>query len=228
MKNKFKILFIVFSVLLISTSPVIAAESNIDANSLTEFALFNWDIFHWFSPAPADVKDMCIENETFKHTYSNGTVDVKNNYYVKFHLNSPSDNSLNVKVISYDKNGKKIDTTEETITGSEGDYRISINPSAEIKKSNVIISSGDDVVFNKNTSFIESTTDEKVDQPVEEPKDTSSSSSGATYVASSKSGKFHYPSCEWGQKISSKNKVVFHSRDEAINSGYSPCQVCGP
>ena len=57
---------------------------------------------------------------------------------------------------------------------------------------------------------------------------SSSSSSGATYWASSSSGKFHNPSCEWAQKISSKNKVVFHSRDEAINSGYQPCSVCNP
>ena len=58
--------------------------------------------------------------------------------------------------------------------------------------------------------------------------DSSSSSSGSTYWASSSSGKFHNPSCEWAQKISSKNKVVFHSRDEAISSGYQPCSVCNP
>ncbi len=57
---------------------------------------------------------------------------------------------------------------------------------------------------------------------------SSSSSSGQTYWASSNSNKFHYPGCEWAQKISGKNKVVFHSRDEALNSGYQPCQVCGP
>ncbi|MEE0943349.1 MAG: Ada metal-binding domain-containing protein [Methanobrevibacter sp.] len=57
---------------------------------------------------------------------------------------------------------------------------------------------------------------------------SSSSSSGDTYWASSSSGKFHKPSCEWAQKISSKNKVVFHSRDEAISSGYQPCSVCSP
>ena len=57
---------------------------------------------------------------------------------------------------------------------------------------------------------------------------SSGSSSGATYWASSSSGKFHNPSCEWAQKISGKNKVVFHSRDEAISSGYQPCSVCSP
>lgn len=57
---------------------------------------------------------------------------------------------------------------------------------------------------------------------------SSSSSSGQTYWASSNSNKFHYPGCEWAQKISSKNKVVFNSREEALNSGYRPCEVCGP
>ena len=65
------------------------------------------------------------------------------------------------------------------------------------------------------------------DKPVEK-KTTSSSSSGSTYWASSNSDKFHKPSCEWAQKISSKNKVVFHSKDEAISSGYQPCSVCNP
>lgn len=61
-------------------------------------------------------------------------------------------------------------------------------------------------------------------------KDTSSKSTGSSskYVASSQSGKFHTPGCEWAGKISSKNKVVFSSRDEAISRGYSPCKVCSP
>lgn len=57
---------------------------------------------------------------------------------------------------------------------------------------------------------------------------SSSSSDSSTYWASSNSGKFHDPSCEWAQKISSKNKVVFNSRNEAIANGYAPCEVCNP
>ncbi len=63
---------------------------------------------------------------------------------------------------------------------------------------------------------------------LDDTSSSSSSSSGDTYWASSSSGKFHNPSCEWAQKISGKNKVVFHSRDEAISSGYQPCSVCNP
>lgn len=57
---------------------------------------------------------------------------------------------------------------------------------------------------------------------------TPSSSSSQTYWASANSDKFHNPSCEWAQKISGKNKIVFNSRDEALNNGYQPCEVCNP
>ena len=54
------------------------------------------------------------------------------------------------------------------------------------------------------------------------------SSSGAVYWASEESDKFHKPSCEWAQKISDYNKIVYHSRQEAINDGRVPCHVCYP
>lgn len=57
---------------------------------------------------------------------------------------------------------------------------------------------------------------------------SSSSSSSQTFWASKNSDKFHDPSCEWAQKISGKNKVVFNSRDKAISAGYRPCEVCNP
>lgn len=48
------------------------------------------------------------------------------------------------------------------------------------------------------------------------------------YVASKRSTKFHRPGCMWAEKISPKNRVVFKSRDEALNKGLSPCRVCYP
>lgn len=57
---------------------------------------------------------------------------------------------------------------------------------------------------------------------------SSSSSSGVTYVASSKSDKFHYPSCSAANKIKDYNKLTFSSRDDAISAGYSPCGICSP
>lgn len=58
--------------------------------------------------------------------------------------------------------------------------------------------------------------------------DDESSSSSSEYWASAKSDKFHDPSCEWAQKISSKNKIVYDSREDAIADGKVPCSVCNP
>ena len=45
---------------------------------------------------------------------------------------------------------------------------------------------------------------------------------------SSKSNKFHRPSCQYVQRIKPGNVVGFRSRDEAIGMGYVPCKVCRP
>ena len=49
-----------------------------------------------------------------------------------------------------------------------------------------------------------------------------------TYIGNTNSHKFHHPSCKYGVKISEKNKITFSSRDEAINQGYAPCNICNP
>ena len=48
------------------------------------------------------------------------------------------------------------------------------------------------------------------------------------YYGSAKSNKYHLPSCPWAQKISSDNRVVFKTKDEAAAKGYVPCKVCKP
>ena len=48
------------------------------------------------------------------------------------------------------------------------------------------------------------------------------------YVGSSKSNKYHYPTCEWAAKINPKNLVIFKSAKEAQDAGYVPCKVCRP
>ena len=54
------------------------------------------------------------------------------------------------------------------------------------------------------------------------------SSTSSEYWASAKTDKFHLPTCEWAEKISDANKVVYHSRDDAIEDGKVPCSVCNP
>ena len=48
------------------------------------------------------------------------------------------------------------------------------------------------------------------------------------YWGSLKSNKYHYPSCQWAQRIKSHNLIVFHGPEEAIAAGYVPCKVCRP
>ncbi|OIQ59720.1 thermonuclease precursor [Moorella thermoacetica] len=64
--------------------------------------------------------------------------------------------------------------------------------------------------------------------PAPAPASGGKSGSAAKYIGNSSSKKFHYPDCQWAQKISPRNRVEFSSRQEAINAGYQPCKVCRP
>ncbi len=50
----------------------------------------------------------------------------------------------------------------------------------------------------------------------------------AEFWASRKSNKYHYPSCQWAQRIKPQNLIIFNSPEEAIRAGYVPCKVCRP
>jgi len=50
------------------------------------------------------------------------------------------------------------------------------------------------------------------------------------YIASKGSKKFvfHRPNCLSAKEILEKNKIIFNTRNEALDSGYSPCRTCRP
>lgn len=48
------------------------------------------------------------------------------------------------------------------------------------------------------------------------------------YWASAKSDKYHYPTCQWAQKIKAENLIVFKSKADAQQNGYVACKVCKP
>jgi len=48
------------------------------------------------------------------------------------------------------------------------------------------------------------------------------------FVGSIKSNKYHYPSCQWAEKINPENEIWFSSSQDARNQGYIPCKVCKP
>lgn len=56
----------------------------------------------------------------------------------------------------------------------------------------------------------------------------SNSGDTGSYVGSRNSNIFHNPDCRWAKKITETNKIVFSSRDDAINQGFRPCNVCNP
>lgn len=48
------------------------------------------------------------------------------------------------------------------------------------------------------------------------------------YVGNKNSKKFHFANCEYAEKMSTRNKVEFTSRQEAIDLDYEPCNACKP
>lgn len=62
-----------------------------------------------------------------------------------------------------------------------------------------------------------------VSQPAQPP-----AQGGCAYIGNANSKVFHHPGCGSVKQMSEKNKVCLSSRDEAIASGYRPCQKCNP
>lgn len=78
-----------------------------------------------------------------------------------------------------------------------------------------------------DNTHVASSTSTSTDTSSSQSSDTSSDVSG-TYIGNANSHKFHKPSCKSVGKMSENNKVVFSSRNEAINQGYTPCKNCNP
>jgi beta-lactamase superfamily II metal-dependent hydrolase len=57
---------------------------------------------------------------------------------------------------------------------------------------------------------------------------TAATSSQGPFVGSSKSDKYHYPSCSSAEKIKPANLVTFSSSADARAQGYVPCGRCNP
>lgn len=57
---------------------------------------------------------------------------------------------------------------------------------------------------------------------------TGNAVSDGPFVGSSKSDKYHYPSCSAAKKIKPENLVTFASSAEARAAGYVPCKICHP
>ena len=49
-----------------------------------------------------------------------------------------------------------------------------------------------------------------------------------TFVGSTNSDVYHYPTCTYARRIYPENQIWFSSSDEARAQGYRPCKVCRP
>ena len=231
MYKKIIISLIAIICVLICISPIMAAENNV----ASDYLLFGFDLFGSDDSA-LKVDNISLQKINKEHTDADGKTEKKTNYYLKLNVDYDGDSMGNytIDINCFDKNNKSIKVIKSYID-KEGYIKIKLPGVSGVKSANVTIygADGSKVIYNKLINHVNVKNKITKDEPKQESTPTSSSSSsssssGQTYWASSNSNKFHYPSCEWAQKISGKNKVVFHSREEAINSGYVPCQVCGP
>lgn len=71
-------------------------------------------------------------------------------------------------------------------------------------------------------SFYYKTTDKVTQQVIND------NTQSLSYIGNKNSKKFHLSSCDGAQNTSDKNKVSFSSREDAVNSGYTPCKNCNP
>ena len=204
---------------LLCCAPIVAAESSSDGIVL--------GIFDNLFQQNMDIKDLQIDKIFHSHTDVNGNTNNYTTFSFSFKINGDETfDNRKINLTCFDENNTTVGSVVYDIAQSGYYDKINLPNGSDIKYVNMVVYDLNNKVFyNNTTSNIRTDNDIIVDHP---PKETKSSSSGTKYVASSKSGKFHTPSCEWAHKIASKNKVTFSSREDAINKGYSPCQVCCP
>lgn len=82
-------------------------------------------------------------------------------------------------------------------------------------------------MLSGDTSTANDTKQNDTVNPIVEKGD-SSGSNATEYWASAKAEKFHLPTCEWAEKISDDNKIIYQTRDDAIEDGKVPCGACNP
>lgn len=116
-----------------------------------------------------------------------------------------------IKVYRTDENGTVVCTSDGSkisFSCSTGDYAYGSNPSPGSE------SSGE----SGNSSQLSPS-------PAQVPAVTNAD---YQYIGDSATRKFHKLTCRYAAKISSSHKVLFKTREEAINAGYVPCKECNP
>ena len=183
---------------------------------------------------------------------------IEKDYYIEYYFNVVDSKALDYisgDIIIYDKEGIYLcEDSFNTYNDGAHTYGYSLNVEKSIYKEigsvELILSTSDGNVLNYTTTYdIKKGEDIKdyIDDVIEyTPKTTTSSSSSnndydsyssssssdysvyGDYVGNSNTHKFHESFCSWADNIKSGNRVSFSSRQDAIDSGYSPCGHCNP
>ncbi len=160
----------------------------------------------------------------------NGTVKNKNSFGVSF---------IKLAVTCYDKDGNIVTTdwayVENTDIPSQGQSKFSFyinDPNNKITKYNIKILDADKSLYTTPTANTSTTTTSTSNSGSSSSPGTGSSHSpsktSGSYIANANTGVFHYSWCHYVNRMNEENKVLFTSREAAINAGYRPCKVCDP
>ena len=117
--------------------------------------------------------------------------------------------SIGSKIYRTDTNGNIVITTDGL------SYSLSIQKSSG--------NSASTTSQTKTSSYIPTVT--QASSPITAPSTTVSR---GPFVGSSKSNKYHYPSCSAAKRIKPANLVTFSSSADARAQGYVPCGICHP
>jgi len=64
--------------------------------------------------------------------------------------------------------------------------------------------------------------------PIKQKEEDSKKATPKFYIGNKQSKIFHNPECSSAKKMSDENKVIFKTREEALNAGFKPCKRCNP
>ena len=129
-------------------------------------------------------------------------------------------------VAKSDKCCSKCGTTLESTKSSNSSSKLIIGVVALIIVIAIVAVFASGMLSNNNMQSAPASSSN--DAKVINPTNSNDSSSSSVFWASSRTDKFHKPTCEWAQKIDDSNKIVYDSRDKAISAGKTPCSVCNP
>ena len=203
-----------------------------------------------------DIDEFYVDKYIETTKYESGKTD--KDYFIEYSfyvMDSKALDYISGVVIIYDKKGNYLfEDSFSSYNDGPNVYQYTLNVEKTIYKKmgsvELVLSTSDGNVLTYTTTYdiknggnIKDYVD-VIDYTPEPPTSSTSSSSSSysydsssydtdndvygDYIGNSNTHKFHQSFCSWADNIKSGNQVSFSSRQEAIDSGYSPCGHCNP